>query len=428
MVGEALLEPYVIGALVSVAVAITLLLIAKNWRRSSGGGNGLLSDSVFDAFFGDASVGIAVIDEHGAISRTNDVFEDMTGYDRLSLVGKLYVDLVYDPADASGRDRVVGALDRFGESHTLALRRADGTFFRARFIVSPAPASLSRNQSVVFVEAVGPDRDRERELIDEYSNAIGAQPIRDSRSSSTFGSNRQPSSSASDPAVGNFLAVLDDELITPLTVIKGYLSLIDDRGAAVPEDIVAALREGTSRLEEKLDSLLFYAKLQANKVDIGRQTVDVSGTIADAVEAVRQRGADTACVRIIEQDRHLFVATDPVALGKIVFNLIENAIRFGTGGDVEVSVTHVDGRLQLGVSNVAGGFDPSLQESVFDSFYQVSSGPARKHRGFGLGLSIVRDLVERMGGSITLSTKEGAGTSVVVDLPAPGITPLRRVA
>ncbi len=105
----------------------------------------------FAEFFGNATVGVSIVDAEMRIVRTNQPFEELTGFSKNELLGMPCTDLVVEP-DEHDADVVAGMIDQFGDSHQLYLRKKDGSCFRARFVVMPAPKGIERDGSIIMLE------------------------------------------------------------------------------------------------------------------------------------------------------------------------------------------------------------------------------------------------------------------------------------
>jgi PAS domain S-box-containing protein len=411
----ALAMPLVAGAAACILAGIAAIVWFRLQALRQLGDRSILSDHVFSAFFGNASVGIAVLDEHGAIVRANSILQAMTGFDEQSLVGMLYLDLVDHPEDGDVRERVVGALDRFGESRHLVLRRADGALVRARFVVTPAPAALSRKNSIIFVEEVGteypggdpPDRTSRSRTVAPYGNAV--------RTSTTTGSNGGPNASGGDDGL---IAGIHDEIRTPLAVILGSASLL--RSAVPPDhsDLVTAIEASSQRLLETADALLCLVRIRYSQDASFVELFDARSVVAETVDAQRPaataKGLELTCSipptpLPIESDRGVLI--------RILTQLLDNAVKFTEAGSVRVEA-HSDGTtVEIVVSDTGSGFEDANGSKLFTPFYQASSGSRRRHRGVGLGLTLVRELAETLDGSVEAVGRPGEGATFTLRFP-----------
>lgn len=409
-VGVLLLAGAAVCAVLCIAAMVGLRLRALRQLSTST----VLSDHVFSAFFGDAQVGIAVVDEHGAIVRANSILETMIGYEEEALVGMLYVDLVDHPNNSDGRDRIIGALDRFGESRHLVLRRSDGGFLRARFVVAPAPATMSRKHSVVFVEEVGvqhpggspSDPDRGLRRASPYHEAMGAPSP--SRSSSGSGTTDEL-----------LVAGMHDEIRTPLTVILGSASLLK---TVVPSDhaeLVHAIEASSQRLLNTADALLCLARLRYRNEPTLVEVFDSRSMVLEAVEAQRPSAAMKDLeIRCVLPDEPALAEADRAAAARIVGQFVNNAIKFTDSGSVTIQVEQRDDSIRIDVVDTGAGFDEEASTLLFSPFYQGSTGSRRRHRGLGLGLTLARELAEATGGAVDAVGRPGAGARFSLSLPA----------
>ena len=238
-------------------------------------------------------------------------------------------------------------------------------------------------------------------------------------------------SEAANRSKDEFLATLSHELRTPLTSMLGWVRML--RGARLDaEQTARALEtiERNTRLQAKLiDDLLDVSRIVAGKIKVEQQSVDVAAVVGEAVQSLR-REAEVAGVELeisLAEDAGT-VLGDVVRLQQIVANLLSNAIKFTpAGGRVHVILERVDeGSLCLVVRDTGVGIRPDLLPRIFDRFLQGDASRTRGRGGLGLGLAIVRHLVELHGGFITAASDgPGQGATFTVTLPTV-VSALRR--
>lgn len=222
----------------------------------------------------------------------------------------------------------------------------------------------------------------------------------------------------------DFLATLSHELRTPLNAILGWASILartdHDRGRV--SHAVRVIERNARVQSQMVEELLDVSRIATGRVRLNITDVQVATVIDAALESVRP-AADAKSVtlsKIIEPGARLTRA-DGRRLQQIIWNLLSNAVRFTpAGGHVEVAAREADpGFLRIVVTDTGGGIAPAFLPHVFERFRQGDSSTTRSHGGLGLGLAIVRDLVEMHGGSVKAeSGGEGQGTSMTVRLPA----------
>jgi signal transduction histidine kinase/CheY-like chemotaxis protein len=230
-----------------------------------------------------------------------------------------------------------------------------------------------------------------------------------------------------------FLAVVSHELRTPLSAIGGWAALLQSeshdpvtvaRGLGVIERNV---RAQTKIIEDILD----VSRIITGKLVIEPRPVALGSVVADALESVRGAVGAKGIKLTYDATDPSVVVGDPDRLRQIVWNLLSNAIKFTPrGGDVRVRLRRDGGSAILEVNDTGAGIDAELLPHVFERFRQADSSTKRRHGGLGLGLAIVRHLVEVHGGSVRVeSAGVGAGATFTVTLPAqPGTTECLAVA
>jgi hypothetical protein len=226
-----------------------------------------------------------------------------------------------------------------------------------------------------------------------------------------------------------FLATISHELRSPLHSILGWVTLL--RGGTLGEQATArALQtvERSARAQNRIISdLLDVSKIINGQLHLNVHTLEPAPIIEAGVEGVRP-AADAKRIRIqmmLDPNAGPIVG-DSDRLQQIVWNLVSNAIKFtATGGLVQVRLERVDSEVEITVSDTGAGINPEFLPFVFDRFRQADSSSTRRASGLGLGLAIVRHLVELHGGTVRAESEGvGKGTSFVVKLPL-SISPLR---
>ncbi len=219
-----------------------------------------------------------------------------------------------------------------------------------------------------------------------------------------------------------FLATLSHELRTPLNAILGWAQLLRAR----PSD-AQQVQEGLETIERNarvqaqiIDDLLEMSRIISGKLRLDVQPVDLVAIIDSSIRTVRP-AADAKAIRVqpILDPRAGPIVGDPARLEQILWNLLSNAIKFTPKeGRVQVVLARVNSHIELIVSDTGIGIRPEFLPFLFDRFRQADASTTRQHRGIGLGLSIVKSLVEMHGGTVSASSDgAGLGSTFVVKLP-----------
>jgi CheY-like chemotaxis protein len=179
--------------------------------------------------------------------------------------------------------------------------------------------------------------------------------------------------------------------------------------------------ERNARLQTRLiEDMLDVSRIISGKLRLETQPVDLSGIIYAAIDTL-QSAADAKAIRVevvLTQGTGLALG-DPVRLQQIVWNLLSNAIKFSPkGGRVQVQLQRIDSSFEISVSDTGPGIDEAFLPFVFDRFRQADNSSARKYGGLGLGLAIVRHLVDLHGGTVEAANRaEGHGAIFTITLP-----------
>ena len=223
-----------------------------------------------------------------------------------------------------------------------------------------------------------------------------------------------------------FLATLSHELRTPLTSILGWAIMIDEGGLDEPvtREGIATIRRNAEQQRHIIDDILDASRIIAGKLHIETRPIELSRVVRAAVDVVRP-AAEAKGVRLsCDVEPHTgSVLADPHRLQQVFWNLLSNAVKFTpAGGEVGVEVEQLPRHVRVTVRDTGRGISPDFLPYVFDRFRQADSSPSRAHGGLGLGLSIVKYLVEMHGGSVgAYSAGRGQGATFTVDLPVASV-------
>jgi signal transduction histidine kinase/ActR/RegA family two-component response regulator len=228
---------------------------------------------------------------------------------------------------------------------------------------------------------------------------------------------------AESEAKDRFLAVLSHELRTPLNAMLGWARLL--RGGSLNHgtaDRALEVIERNTRLQADLiDELLDVSRIIVDKVDLDLRPLGLAAVVGAEVETLRPTAAAKGVVVEVGLDPTVsMVSADPVRIAQVVSNLLSNAVKFTpAGGRVDVRIEAEDGDVKLTVRDTGVGVAPEFLPFVFDRFRQADTSTTRKYTGLGLGLAIVRHLVQLHGGSVEATSRGvGQGAMFTVRLPA----------
>jgi len=218
-----------------------------------------------------------------------------------------------------------------------------------------------------------------------------------------------------------FLSMVSHELRTPLVPIIGYAEvLLDGSFGELPDEAIVPVKTILKRandLVKLIEDLLVLSRLERGSMKLEIEPLPVTGHLNEIVDDYRSR-TFTKGVKISWEGPDITVLADHTRLHQILTNLIDNSVKY-SGDPVEVKII-TDTRDGTGVISVVDngiGISPKHQEQIFDRFYQVEAVDTRSQGGAGLGLAIIKELAEGMGGRIVVESEYGRGSTFTVELP-----------
>jgi len=225
-----------------------------------------------------------------------------------------------------------------------------------------------------------------------------------------------------------FLAILSHELRNPLAPISSGLQLLRQKTPLDPttRPIYEMIERQVQQMVRLVDDLLDVARINTGKLVLRRQRVELSAVVADAVEASRPRiEAAGQELTVALPPEPVFLEADRTRLAQALLNLLNNASKFtGREGRIWLTAAQNDGHLTIQVRDTGIGIPAGMLTRIFEMFTQADCSGERPHGGIGVGLSLVRTLVELHGGSVeAFSAGPGQGSELEVRLPLPEAEP-----
>ena len=212
---------------------------------------------------------------------------------------------------------------------------------------------------------------------------------------------------------------ISHEIRTPITAILGYSQILSEEvGGGLQEFADYILRNG-ERLQKTLNAILDLSQLEADEMPLLLEPTDLGQAATEALSRFRPEAeAKGLALRYSGPASAVAARLDPLALGRVLDHLVGNAVKFTERGEVVVEAGGASSGAYLEVRDTGIGIGEAFLPHLFEAFKQESDGLSRTHEGSGLGLTVARHLVERMGGTIHVESRKGEGTTFVVRFPS----------
>lgn len=355
-----------------------------------------------------SAMGILVMDETGRFLFANDAAEKVVGVPVAAMVGASHAPAAWNYTHPDGTplrpgetpfERVMATGQPVADQR-FALHCGDGVRY-CSVHAAPVPAGDRQRARVVYAvidvtDQVGAERAREAALEEARRASI---------------------------AKSHFLAKMSHEMRTPLNGVLGIAEILA-RQVDNPEQkrMIRLMHDSGSLLLNIINDLLDMSKIEADQLSIEVVPFDMR-ELAERLEAVHTLRASEKRLSfgiVVEGAQYAIRSGDPHRLLQILHNVIGNAIKFTDAGAVNVQID-CTGRDRIGLRVIDTGIGMTAEEQthVFEDFGQADGSIARKYGGTGLGMAIVKRLVDMMGGTVEFTSERGKGTSVVIDLPLP---------
>ena len=327
--------------------------------------------------------------------------ETMFGYTAQEVIGQTLDLLLPQRYRAEHQNHMAGFAAQ-GQRSKLMRERAAIYGVRRSGEEFPIEASISQHQTdagVIFTSIVR-DMTEQRRHEEKIAAALAA-------------------AEAATEAKSRFLAFMSHEIRTPLNGILGMAQVMSQgRLSAVQRGRLEVMRDAGESLVVILNDILDLSKIEAGRLEFEAVDFDLGALLAasrDAFEALAER--KSLRLALDAEAAVGWYRSDPGRLRQIVFNLISNAVKFTSAGEVRVVATYDAGALSVAVEDTGVGMAPDVLNGLFKPFIQADASTSRQYGGTGLGLAICRQLAELMGGTLTAVSASGQGSVFTLRLP-----------
>jgi PAS domain S-box-containing protein len=373
------------------------------------------ANELLDTVFNEAPVGLGIWDRDLRYVRLNDALAEMNGLPKAAHFGRTVAEVL---PEIDGQ--VMAAMRRVRDTGQPVMNQEASGMTpaapgRLRFWdVSYFPVRIANE--VVGVGAVCEEVTEKKEAEAERTRLLAGE--REARAEAE----------SANRLKDQFLATVSHELRTPLNSMIGWLHLLDSGKleASAARDALERIKRNAQTQARLIEDLLDVSRIITGKLRLEVGRVDPMPIVENAIDTVRiAADAKRIAIDLDAGCAGARIVGDPDRLQQVVWNLLSNAVKFTpAGGAVHVALAQSGDQLQLTVADNGRGIEPELLPHVFERFRQGGGSAGRQQQGLGLGLSIVRHLVELHGGTVEAhSGGPGQGATFIVRLPVPALAP-----
>jgi hypothetical protein len=364
---------------------------------------------------------IYMLDPSGRITTWNRGAEKLSGYQAGEVIGRS-IDVFFTPEDVAGgklrRELEVAKSERRFEEESFRLRK-DGTRFWASVVLTPIYDDHGTHVGFAKVTRDLTERVRAQETALQLAREQAARAAAEKAEVAVR--KAVEAAELANRVKDEFLATVSHELRTPLSAILGWSSVLRTLELEPSAAKAAGAIQRNALAQRKIiDDILDVSRVISGKLHLDPRPVDLVAVLRDAIEVMRPSlSAKQMSVVFTPPTTSIVLVADSDRLLQIVWNLLSNAVKFSNvGGRVTVSLEDRDGAIAVTIADTGAGIAPQFLPLVFDRFMQADSSSTRRHGGLGLGLSIVRHLVELHGGHVEAHSEGiGKGASFTFVLP-----------
>ncbi len=358
------------------------------------------SESRFRRLVESNMIGCIFWETNGKITDANDAFLRMVGYTREDLLaGKLNWKELTPAEQLALSEQALAQMEEFGGASPLEKEYICADGHRVPVVLGGVLLEGSQDKGVSFVLDLSDRKQLENQLRQQAEQLEQTNRIKD-----------------------EFLAILSHELRSPLNSILGWAKLLRSRtfDEATISKALETIERNATMQTRLIEDLLDISRIIRGKTSLNICAVDLALTVEAAIDTVRLAAqAKSIQIEFASDPNVGFVSGDPNRLQQVIWNLLSNAIKFTpSGGRVAIHLQRQGTQAQLQVTDTGKGINANFLAHVFEYFRQADGSTTRTEGGLGLGLAIVRHLVELHGGNVSASSPGvGQGATFTVQLP-----------
>ncbi|MBL3701628.1 PAS domain-containing protein [Sulfitobacter sp. BDSS02] len=410
--------------ILSLLTLVGSILLIRRFAMRSQNAHSILEHAVESL-----DAGFALFDHNGRLLMANDAYADILHLDRDELKPGLSIASIFYMSIRQGHvPEAVGREDAWVKSQ---LKNYDRNATRVEHLPDGRWLSISLSKTP-----------------EEYTVVICADV--------TAQKEAQIAAEAANKQKSEFLGNVTHELRTPLTVISGYASFLrqsqsmpaareinnlldqpdnDDKvDSAKMRGLITKQADAISAQSEKIlgaskhmlnmvNDLLDWAKAEGGDLKIAPETVSVANSVQTIIDDLNPQ-AEKKGIKLVGQIEDVMIEADTLRLKQVLYNLVGNALKFTNEGSITISV-HPDGtRTRIAVEDTGCGIPAKDHGLIFQRFQQADGSDTRAHGGFGLGLTIARQIVKLHGGDLGVTSEPGVGSRFEFDMPSANVTPI----
>lgn len=410
--------------ILSLVTLVGSILLIRRFAMRSQNAHSILQHAVESL-----DAGFSLFDHNGRLLMANDAYADILHLDKDKLKPGLSIgDILYMSIRQGHVPEAVGREDAWVKSQ---LKNYDRNATRIEHLPDGRWLSISLSKTP-----------------EEYTVVICADV--------TAQKEAQIAAEAANKQKSEFLGNVTHELRTPLTVISGYASFLrqsqsmpaareintlldqpdsgDKVDCAKMRGLITKQADAISAQSEKIlgaskhmlnmvNDLLDWAKAEGGDLKIAPETVSVANSVQTIIDDLNPQ-AEKKGIKLVGQIEDVMIEADPLRLKQVLYNLVGNALKFTNEGSITISV-HPDGtRTRIAVEDTGCGIPAKDHGLIFQRFQQADGSDTRAHGGFGLGLTIARQIVKLHGGDLGVTSEPGVGSRFEFDMPSANVTPI----
>lgn len=349
-----------------------------------------------------ADDGISFYDRDWKLKYTNSAFYSMIGYDKEQYDRTNVTDLIH-PEDADFEKNRIEALQNKGFFETeLRLKHRDGHYIN---LSTRSVTVKNINGEIIGALTISRDITSLKKVNEELVKAnIEAEA-----------SNRLKSS---------FLANISHEIRTPLNSVVGFanLLLVNDLTKEVKDEYIEHINHNSEKLLQIIGDIIDLSRLESSQIEITYEEASVNSLVNEIVEDARKvikRSEKSIVINVMNmlEDNGDLIFTDRIWLKRVLNHLMDNAVKFTLEGSIRLSYSRENDKLVFRVKDTGIGINKENLDHIFEEFRQEIDGHHRPFEGLGVGLTLAKEVIERMGGKIYVQSEKGVGSEFSFSVP-----------